>query len=71
MNTDNTFNQILSDTYTSINDEVFCNLVDNGIDPGYAYQIAFIDMPLEDFAGVELIESNLSEDFDDVDAFLQ
>lgn len=71
MNTDNTFNQLIAGTFTSINDEVFCNLVDNGIDPGYAYQLAFIDTPFEALDSVETIQSSQSEDFDDVDAFLQ
>lgn len=70
--TNNTFNELITATITRINDEVYCNLIDAGVNPSYAYQVAFIDVPLEDFAGLDPLEQiNLSEDFDDVDAFLQ
>lgn len=65
MNTDNTFNTLIASSFTMINDQVFCNLVDVGIDPGNAYQLAFIDVPLGNFDGLSPIEINLSEDFDD------
>lgn len=68
MKTNQAFNSLVAASFTQINDEVYCNLLDIDIDPGDAYQIAYIDVPL---SGIEpeYIESNLSEDFDDVDAF--
>ena len=46
-NTHNNPNDLFADSFTVINDQVFCSLVEVGTDPGTAYQIAFIDVPTE------------------------
>lgn len=64
MNTDTTFNSLVAESFTMINDKVFCNLVDVGLDPGTAYTLAYIDIPLAEDT-VEPIDINLSIDVDD------
>lgn len=44
-NTLNTLSNLITETFTSINDEVFCTLVDAEVDPSVAYGIAYIDVP--------------------------
>jgi hypothetical protein len=64
MNTDNTFNNLIAATFTQINDQVFCNILETGIDPGKAYEIAYVDIPFGEDT-IELYNFNQSEDFDD------
>ena len=68
MNTDNTFNQLVADTFIKVNDEVYCTLLDMGLTPDQSYQIAYVDSAFEDFAGLPVYEIDPSqlEDFDDV-----
>lgn len=68
-NTYNTLNNLITETFTSINDEVFCTLVDADVDPSTAYGIAYIDIPSSTEAinpsfSVGINENSL--DYDDV-----
>lgn len=67
MNTDNEFNELAKASFTKINDEVYCTLIEIGIDPAQAYQISFVDIPFDEEAELEAYPVlNLSEDVDDV-----
>jgi len=66
MKTDPTFNSLVSSTFTQINDQVFCSLIDIGVTPGDAYQISYIDIPFEETHVEPYQFSNLLEDVDDV-----
>lgn len=61
-NTHNTLNNLITETFTSINDEVFCTLIDADVEPGTAYGIAYIDIP----ASAEVIQENFVVTFDDL-----
>ncbi len=56
-----------------VNDTVYCAILDMGVDPGIAYEIAFIEMPnateydRPDF-GIDL---NMTEDYDHLTAIYQ
>lgn len=39
--------QLLTETYTRINDSVYCTLLDVGVDPGEAWTMVNIDIPLD------------------------
>jgi hypothetical protein len=41
------FDTLVFDTFTKINDEVFCYILDLGLNPGDAYRMAYIDVPTE------------------------
>lgn len=44
-NTTETLNTLIKNTFTNINDSVYCKLLDMGVNPQSAYEIAFIDIP--------------------------
>lgn len=73
-NTHNTpTNNLIADTFTVINDQVFCSLIEVGVDPGTAYQVAFVDVPTEtDYIRPEFaVDVNTLMDHDDVVLALQ
>jgi len=61
-------NQLVAATYTKINDEVFCSILELGADPGDAYRIAYIDVPSdEEFINSPIdYDTSQEEDYDDV-----
>lgn len=66
-NSINTINELFEATYTAINDATMCRLIDYGVDPGEAWTITHIDLPLEDNAlKGDFGAVNIETDHDDV-----
>lgn len=68
METNTDINQLIAATFTKINDEIFCSILDYGTDPGDAYRIAYIDIPSdEEFINTPInYDVSQEADYDDV-----
>lgn len=62
-NTEDMFNQLVAETFTVINDEVFATLVSTGVDAGVAHGIAYLDVPLDE----NILRPDFSIDWSDLD----
>lgn len=62
----NAFNELLKETYTTVNDTVMCHMIDCGVDPGEAWMITNIDLQLEDALKPGFGMINIETDHDDV-----
>lgn len=63
---------LANDISTVVDDEVFCSILDLGIDPGTAYNAVYIDAPLSAYERFETdIDPIALEDHDDLDVDYQ
>ena len=49
MTNTNVIDTLAIDLFDQINNELVCNLIDVGIDPGLAWEIVMVDMPLSEY----------------------